>query len=107
WVDLRTHSLAQGGSTITLQLVKNLMERRGKNIFKKINEIFLALILEARFDKEQILERYLNEVYLGQIGSLEIRGVAEGAKYFYGRNLDDLNLAETALMAGVIRGTGY
>jgi penicillin-binding protein 1B len=107
WVDLRTRSFAQGGSTITLQLVKNLMERRGKNIFKKINEIFLAVILETRFDKEQILERYLNEVYLGQIGSLEIRGVSEGAKYFYGRSLDDLNLAEIALMAGVIRGTGF
>lgn len=107
WVDLRTRSLAQGGSTITLQLVKNLMARRGKNIFKKVNEIFLALLLEARFDKEQILSRYLNEVYLGQIGNLEIRGVSEGAKYFFGRTLDDLNLAEIALMAGVIRGTGY
>jgi penicillin-binding protein 1B len=107
WVDLRTHSLAQGGSTITLQLVKNLMERRGKNIFKKINEAFLAILLETKFDKMQILERYLNEVYLGQIGNLEIRGVGEGAKYFFGRDLKDLNLAEIALMAGVIRGTGY
>jgi penicillin-binding protein 1B len=107
WVDLRTHSLAQGGSTITLQLVKNLTARHGRNIIRKINELFLAVILETKFSKEEILERYLNEVYLGQIGSLEVHGVAEGANYFFGRNLEDLNLAEIALLAGQIRGTGY
>lgn len=107
WVDLRTHSLAQGGSTITLQLVKNLTARHGRNIFRKVNEAFLAVILEMKFSKEEILERYLNEVYLGQIGSLEVHGVAEGANYFFGRNLEDLNLAEIALLAGQIRGTGY
>jgi penicillin-binding protein 1B len=107
WFDLRTHSLAQGGSTITLQLVKNLMVRRGRNIFKKLSEIPLAFILETKYSKEEILERYLNEVYLGQIGSLEIHGVSEGAKYFFGRSLDDLNLAEITLMVGQVRGTGY
>jgi penicillin-binding protein 1B len=107
WVDLRTRSLAQGGSTITLQLVKMLTARHSKNIFLKINEAFLALILESKFSKEEILERYLNEVPLGNIGSLEIHGVAEGAKYFFGRDLSELNLAEIALMAGQIRGTGY
>jgi 1A family penicillin-binding protein len=106
-VNLKTHSLAQGGSTITQQLVKNLMARRNKNIFRKINEIFLALLLETKFDKEKILERYLNEVYLGQVGNLEVHGVAEGAKYFFGKRLDELNLAEITLMAGLIRGPGY
>lgn len=107
WVNLKTLSLAQGGSTITQQLVKNLMVRRTKNIFHKVNEVFLSLLLEAKFEKEQILERYLNEVYLGQIGNLEIHGVAEGAEHFFGKKLSDLNLAETALMAGLIRGPGY
>jgi len=107
WVNLKTFSFAQGGSTITQQLVKNLMARRTKNIFRKVNEIFLALLLEARFSKEQILERYLNEVYLGQIGNLEVHGVAEGAKHFFGKRLRELNLAEIALMAGLIRGPGY
>lgn len=107
WVNFRTLSLAQGGSTITQQLVKNLMARKTKNIFRKANELFLALLLEAKFDKEQILERYLNEVYLGQVGSLEVHGVAEGAEHFFGKKLEDLNLAETALMAGLIRGPGY
>ena len=107
WVNLRTQSLAQGGSTITQQLVKNLLARRNKNIFRKINEIFLAFVLEAKYSKEQILERYLNEVYLGQVGNLEVHGVAEGAKYFFGKELEELNLAEVALMAGLIRGPGY
>ena len=107
WVNLKTFSFSQGGSTITQQLVKNLMVRRTKNIFRKINELFLSLLLEAKFDKEQILERYLNEVYLGQIGQLEIHGIAEGAKYFFGKKLADLNLAEAALIAGLIRGPSY
>ncbi len=107
WVNLKTFSLSQGGSTITQQLVKNLMSRRTKNIFKKVNEIFLSLLLELKFDKEQILERYLNEVYLGQIGNLEIHGVAEGAKYFFGKTLDELNIGEIALLSGLIRGPGY
>jgi penicillin-binding protein 1B len=107
WVNFKTLSLAQGGSTITQQLVKNLMVRRTKNLFRKANELFLSLMLEARFEKEQILERYLNEVYLGQVGNIEIHGVAEGAEHFFGKKLEDLNLGETALMAGLIRGPGF
>ena len=104
WVDLRTRSFAQGGSTITLQLIKNLQERKRKNPIKKIIEFMLAPMLEASFDKKQILERYLNEVYLGQVGNYEVRGVAEGAELFFGKKLDELNLGEIALMAGLIRG---
>ena len=107
WINLKTLSLAQGGSTITQQLVKNLMARHTKNIFRKLNELVLALLLELRFEKEQILERYLNEVYLGQVGNLEIHGVAEGAQYFFNKKLEDLNLAEITLMAGLIRGPGF
>ncbi|HTL12423.1 MAG TPA: transglycosylase domain-containing protein [Bdellovibrionota bacterium] len=107
WVDLRTLSMAQGGSTLTQQLVKNLLVRRNKNVLKKFNELFLALLLEMEFDKKRILERYLNEVYLGQIGNLEIHGVAEGAGYFFGKTLKQLNLGEIAMMAAVIRGPWY
>ncbi len=107
WINLKTFSLSQGGSTITQQLVKNLMVRRTKNIFKKVNEIFLALLLELKYEKEKILERYLNEVYLGQIGTLEIHGVGEGAKYFFGKTLENLNMGEIALMSGLIRGPAY
>jgi len=107
WVNVRQMRFAQGGSTITQQLVKNLMQRHDKDLFKKANEVFLALLLELRFSKEAILERYLNEVYLGQIGSLEIHGVSEGAKYFFGKRLDEVEIHEAALMAALIRGPSY
>ncbi len=107
WVNLRQMRLAQGGSTITQQLVKNLMQRHDKDLFKKANEVLLSLLLELRFSKEEILERYLNEVYLGQIGSLEIHGVGEGAKHFFGKSLEEISLHEAALMAALIRGPSY
>ncbi len=107
WIDLKTASLSQGGSTITLQLVKNLTARKTKNLFKKVNEAFLAILLELTYDKDAILERYLNEVDLGQVGNFEIHGVAEGAEHFYGKKLEDLNLGEIALMAGLIKSASY
>lgn len=106
-VNLVHLSFKQGGSTITQQLVKNLTLRRDKNLFRKFNEIFLAVLLEMKFDKTDILERYLNEVYLGQIGSLEVHGVAEGARYYFGKTLGELNTAEIAMLAGLIRGPWY
>ncbi|HUP56329.1 MAG TPA: transglycosylase domain-containing protein, partial [Bdellovibrionota bacterium] len=106
WTNLRTGS-AHGGSTITQQLVKNLMARRNKNPFLKANELLLSIVLETKWEKEQILERYLNEVYLGQIGSFEIHGVGEGAEHFFGKKIDELKLGEMAFLAGVIRGPGF
>ncbi len=107
WVNIRSAKLAQGGSTITAQLVKNLMARRTRNLALKFNELFLSLLLEVKTSKELILERYLNEVYLGQVGSYEVHGVAEGARLFYGKDLKELHLGEIALMAGLIRGPGF
>ncbi len=104
FVNLKTLSFSQGGSTITQQLVKNLMERRNRNLFMKINELFLAPVLEFKYTKEQIFERYLNEVFLGQIGAFEVRGFAEGAKYFFGKKVNELNTGEIALMVGLIKG---
>lgn len=107
WVNLKSVKLQQGGSTITAQLVKNLMARRTRNLALKFNELFLSLLLEMKTSKEAILERYLNEVYLGQVGSYEVHGVAEGARLFYGKDLSELHLGEIALMAGLIRGPGF
>jgi penicillin-binding protein 1B len=106
-VDAKTLSLSQGGSTITQQLVKNLMERRNRNLFMKMNELFLAPVLELKYTKKQIFERYLNEVFLGQIGSYEVRGFAEGAKYFFGKKVSELNTGEIALMVGLIKGPAF
>ncbi len=100
-------SLSQGGSTITQQLVKNLTQRHGRNLFKKFNEFFLAVLLDSRFSKEDILERYLNEIALGQVGSAEVHGVMEGAYYFFDKKVQDLHLGEIALLVGLIRGPTY
>jgi penicillin-binding protein 1B len=107
YIDLKTFSLSHGGSTITQQLVKNLMKRRNRNVFMKINELFMAPVLEIKYTKEQIFERYLNEVFLGQIGGLEVRGFAEGAKYFFGKKVSDLNMGEIALLVGLIKGPAF
>jgi penicillin-binding protein 1B len=107
YVNLKTLSFAQGGSTITQQLVKNLTSRRKKNLFLKLNEAFLALSLEMKYSKQSLLERYLNEVYLGQVGKLEVHGVVEGAQFFFGKQVEDLSLGEIAIIAGLIRGPHY
>ena len=92
-----------GASTLTQQLVKNFFLTPEKSIRRKLLEQFMALILERRASKDDILELYLNEVYLGQRGSFAIHGVAEGARLFFGKDVNNLTLAEAATIAGVIQ----
>jgi len=92
-----------GGSTITQQLVKNMFLTPEKSIRRKLKEQYMALIIERRLSKDQILELYLNEVYLGQRGSFAIHGVGEGARLFYGKDVSNVTLAEAATIAGVIQ----
>lgn len=97
-----------GGSTITQQLVRNIFlasvvaNPTEKSLRRKITEQLMALVLERRASKSEILEFYLNEVYLGQRGSFAIHGVAEGARLFFGKDVNNLSLAEAATIAGVI-----
>jgi penicillin-binding protein 1B len=92
-----------GASTITQQLVKNFFLTPEKSIRRKLQEQFLAVVLETRATKDEILELYLNEVYLGQRGSFAIHGVAEAARLFFGKDVTNLSLAEAATIAGVIQ----
>ena len=97
-----------GGSTITQQLVKNVFlsaviaNPTEKSLKRKVLEQFMAVVLERRASKDEILELYLNEVYLGQRGSFAVHGVAEGARLFFGKDVTNLSLAEAATLAGVI-----
>jgi penicillin-binding protein 1B len=102
WVNLRGGEVRQGGSTITQQLAKNLFLSPRRTFTRKLNEALLALILEARMTKEEILEAYLNTVYLGRSDSIGIYGVAQGARAFFGKEPRDLTIAEAATIAGVI-----
>lgn len=102
--NLRSGGIVQGGSTLTQQLVKNLYLYRDQTLRRKAEEALMAVALELRFSKDQILEAYLNEVYLGQEGSRAIHGFALGAEYYFGRPLSQLSLDELALLAGLPRG---
>jgi len=92
-----------GASTLTQQLVKNFFLTPEKSLRRKFQEQFLALVLETRASKDEILELYLNDVYLGQRGSFAIHGVPEAARLFFGKDVTNLSLAEAATIAGVIQ----
>src|SRR5262249_26513061 len=92
-----------GGSTITQQLVKNFFLTPEKSLKRKIMEQTMALVLERRATKDEILELYLNDIPLGQRGSFGIRGVSEAARLFFGKDVSNVSLAEAATMAGVIQ----
>jgi penicillin-binding protein 1B len=92
-----------GGSTITQQLVKNFFLTAEKSYRRKLMEQFMALVLERRASKDEILELYLNDIPLGQRGSFAIRGVAEASRLFFGKDVSNVSLAEAATIAGVIQ----
>lgn len=92
-----------GGSTITQQFLKNTMLTRDKTPTRKAQEAMLSLVLETRLSKDEILELYLNDVDLGQRGSYTVRGVAEAARLFFGKDVSNVTLAEAATIAGVIQ----
>ncbi len=100
--NLRAGSITQGGSTLTQQLVKNFFLTPERTYRRKLNEALMAVIVEVRYPKDAILEAYLNEIYLGQRGPTEIRGVGEAARVFFGKSVRDLTVAESALLAGII-----
>jgi penicillin-binding protein 1B len=93
----------EGGSTLTQQIVKNTFLTPEKTLRRKLQEQFMALVLESRFTKPQILELYLNDVVLGQRGPFEIHGVSEAARIFFGKDVRNVTLAEAATIAGVIQ----
>lgn len=101
-------SVTQGGSTLTQQLVKNLYLTRQRSLWRKFNEALMALSLERRYQKQEIIEAYINEVFLGQDGNRAIHGFGLGARFYFGRPLDELTMPEYALLIGIVKGpTGY
>jgi penicillin-binding protein 1B len=93
----------EGASTLTQQIVKNTFLTSEQTYRRKIQEQFMALVLESRFTKDQILELYLNDVTLGQRGPFEIHGVAEASRIFFGKDVSNLSVAEAATIAGIIQ----
>jgi penicillin-binding protein 1B len=105
--NIRAGRVVQGGSTITQQLVKNLYLSSERTLLRKVNEAFMALLLEAHYDKREILQAYLNEVYLGQDGARAIHGFGMAAEYYFARPLDELEPHQLALLAALVKGPSY
>jgi penicillin-binding protein 1B len=103
WVNLREGGIREGGSTITQQLAKNAYLSSERTVARKLREAALALWMEVRFSKDEILEAYLNQVYLGQDGGRGIHGVGRGARFVFGRPVGELAPHEGALLAAMIR----
>jgi len=101
--NIRERRFAQGGSTITQQLAKNFFLSPKKTIGRKLREVELALVLEMRYSKKQILEMYLNKIYFGQEGPRGIYGIEEAAGFYFSKRAAELSLEEAALLAGIIR----
>jgi penicillin-binding protein 1B len=103
WVNVRRGEVAQGGSTLTQQLVKNLVLTPKRTWSRKLREAALALALETRYSKDEILGAYLNGIYLGQHNGFAVYGVGAAARSFFGKEIERLTVGEAATLAGIIR----
>jgi penicillin-binding protein 1B len=104
FANVRAGRIVQGASTLTQQLVKNFYLGPERTFRRKLREAVMACLLERRHTKEEILEVYLNEVYVGQRGSVAIHGVGEAAFHYFAKGMSDLTLGEAAVLAGLIKG---
>ncbi len=102
----RGHGL-QGGSTLTQQLVKNFFLTPERTLQRKVTELFMSVLLEMHYDKDDILETYLNEIYLGQDRDRAIHGVGLASLYYFGKTVEQLTLAESALLVGMVKGPAF
>lgn len=107
WANLRAGGVVQGGSTLTQQLVKNFILSDERSLSRKLNEALMALIVESRYSKDEILEAYANEIYLGQDRERAIHGFGLGALFYFNRPLQELRLHETALLVGLVKGASF
>ncbi len=101
--NLRAHGVTEGASTLTQQLVKNYYLTPERTLKRKLVEAFMAVILDAKYTKQEILEAYLNDIYLGRNRSISIIGVGEASHYYFGKPVSEISAAEAALLAGMIK----
>ncbi|MGD8275302.1 MAG: penicillin-binding protein 1B [Thiohalocapsa sp.] len=102
--NLRAGRTVQGASTLTQQLVKNFYLTQDRTLERKLNEAYMAVLLDWRYDKDEILTAYANEVYLGQDGNRAIHGFGLASRFYFNRDLDELDVPQTAMLVGILKG---
>ncbi|HHX34473.1 MAG TPA: penicillin-binding protein 1B, partial [Gammaproteobacteria bacterium] len=107
WVNTSSGSLLQGGSTLTQQLVKNFFLTNERTLTRKATEALMSVLLELHYSKQDILEAYLNEVFLGQDGQRAVHGFGLASQYFFSQPLSELKLHQVALLVGMVKGPSY
>lgn len=107
FVNVRAGQVEQGGSTLTQQLVKSYFLDSRRTLRRKVEEAIMAFILESRFEKADIMNAYINEIYLGQDGRRAVHGFGLASQFYFGKPLAELNLQEVALMVAIVRGPSY
>ncbi len=107
FVNVRAGQVEQGGSTLTQQLVKSYFLDSRRTLGRKLEEAVMAVILESRFEKADIMNAYINEIYLGQDGQRAIHGFGLASQFYFGKPLAELDLPEIALMVAIVRGPSY
>jgi len=105
--NLRAGHTVQGGSTLTQQLVKNYFLSNERSLWRKVNEALMAFLLEYHYSKDEILQAYLNEIYLGQDGRRAIHGIGLASQFYFGRSVKELSLPQQALMVAMVNGPSY
>ena len=107
WVDVRTGRFEQGGSTLTQQLIRSYFLDNRQTLGRKVQEALMAIILEARFSKADVMNSYINEIYLGQDGNRAIHGFGLASQFYFGKPLSELELNEIATLVAIARGPSY
>ncbi len=102
-IDLHSHRLSQGASTLTQQLARTFIEQHTRSFHRKIRELAIALVLEMRLSKNEILERYVNDVWMGEYQGTPIYGMPLAARYFFNKDLRQVTPAEAATLIGLIQ----
>src|SRR5499426_1523178 len=105
--DVQSGELREGGSSITQQLVKNFFLKPDKTWKRKLSEAYMSMILEQRLSKEEIMTMYCNQIYLGQRGGFSVNGFGEAARSYFGKDVSQLSIQESALLAGIIQSPNY